>query len=57
MDVDIAFECANPSALTSLRFNSLDKGRRMKKLMVEYVGPAGQRAVTLTQSKPVLELK
>jgi hypothetical protein len=29
----------------------------MKKLMVEYVGPAGQKAVTLTQSKPVLELK
>ncbi|MGA0909031.1 MAG: ZrgA family zinc uptake protein, partial [Burkholderiaceae bacterium] len=57
LDVDIAFECANPSALTSLRFSSLDKGRRMKKLMVAYVGPSGQKAVTLTQAKPVLELK
>ena len=57
LDVDLAFECDQPSALTSIRFTSLDKGRRMKKLMVEYVGPAGQKAVTLTQSKPVLELK
>ncbi len=57
LKVDLVFECANPSALTSLRFTSLDKGRRMKKLMVETVGPSGQKAVTLTQAKPVLELK
>lgn len=57
LDVDIAFECANPAALTSIRFSALDKGRRMKKLMVEFVGPTGQKAAALTQAKPVLELK
>ena len=57
LDVDIAFECANPVALTSIRFSALDKGRRMKKLMVEFVGPTGQKAAALTRAKPVLELK
>jgi hypothetical protein len=57
LDVDFGFECANPAALTSIRFTSLDRGRRMKKLAVEFVGPTGQKAVTLTQTKPVLEIK
>lgn len=57
LHVDLSFECANPAALTSIRFTSLDRGRRMKKLAVEFVGPTGQRAVTLTQAKPVLEIK
>jgi hypothetical protein len=55
--VSLTFECSKPAALTSIRFFALDKGRRMKKLMVEFVGPSGQKAATLTQARPVLELK
>ncbi len=57
LEVSLTFECSNPAALTSVRFSALDKGRRMKKLMVEFVGPSGQKAASLTQARPVLELK
>jgi hypothetical protein len=55
--VSLTFECSNPAALNAIRFSALDQGRRMKKLAVEFVGPSGQRAVTLTQARPILELK
>jgi hypothetical protein len=54
LDVDFAFGCAQPAALTEIRIALFAKHARLKTLKVNMVGPKGQKSVTLSAKNPVL---
>jgi len=54
LDIDFAFDCAQPAALTEIRIALFAKHTRLKTLKVDMVGPKGQKSVTLTAKNPVL---
>jgi predicted nucleotidyltransferase len=54
LDIDVAFECAQPAALTELRIALFAKHPRLKSLKVDMVGPKGQKSLSLSAKDPVL---
>ena len=54
LEVEFAFECAQPAALTEMRIPLFAKYPRLKSLKADMVGPKGQKSVTLTAKDSVL---
>ena len=54
LNIDFAFDCAQPAALTEIPIALFAKHTRLKTLKVDMVGPKGQKSVTLTAKNPVL---
>lgn len=54
LDIDVAFECAQPAALTEMRIALFAKHPTLKSLKVDMVVPKGQKSVTLSAKDPVL---
>jgi hypothetical protein len=54
IDATHVFRCANPAALTTVETGIFKSFKRLYRLEVQRVGPAGQGAARLTPKNPVL---
>jgi hypothetical protein len=54
LDAEMAFHCAQPSALKQIEIPLIKQNPRLNALKVDMVSPNGQSSVTLTAKDPVL---
>ncbi|MFC5770450.1 DUF2796 domain-containing protein [Thauera sinica] len=52
LDADYRWQCARPSALRGIDTTLFAEFPRLKRIEVEFVGPAGQRSGRLTPARP-----